>query len=152
MPRAPLKHGNAGGTSTAAGCDAPPNARRGARLQCQAPAPRAMWACCADSSSDDDDHNTSNTLFADAFVYLRSSMRWTSSWWPYLVVSLWTFSPLRNKTDLDLNPIFWLMILDATSGSEVRPRLGLKATARVDVHLCRLPHLAFGFLEGSPSV
>ena len=35
------------------------------------PAPRAMWACCADSSSDDDEHNTSDTLpllFAEAFV------------------------------------------------------------------------------------
>ena len=40
-------------------------------IRCQAPALRAMWACCADSSSDEDDHNTSNTLlllFADAFV------------------------------------------------------------------------------------
>ena len=82
-------------------------------------------------------------------LYLRTSLGWTSSWWPYPVVSLWEFSPLRNKTGLDLNPIFWLMILDATSGSEARPRLGLQATARVDVHLCRLPHVAFGSLEGS---
>ena len=37
----------------------------------QAPASRAMWACCADSLSDKDEHNTSNTLlllFAEAFV------------------------------------------------------------------------------------
>ena len=108
-----------------------------------------MWACCAGSSSDDDDHNTSNTLlllFADAFVApssrplcLRTSLRWTSSWWPYPVVSLWTFSPLRSKTGLDLNPIFWLMILDATSGSEARPRLGLWATARVALGLLKVP-------------
>ena len=40
-------------------------------LWCQAPAHRAMWACCSYSSSDDDDHNSSSTLlllFADAFV------------------------------------------------------------------------------------
>ena len=36
---------------------------------------------------------------------------------------------------------------DATSGSEA-PRLGLQATARVDVHLWRLPHVACGSLEG----
>ena len=38
--------------------------------------------------------------------------------------------------------------LDATS--EARPRLGFQATARVDVRLCRLPHLAFGSFAGSP--
>ena len=32
VPQAPLKHGNAGGTSTAAGCDATPNDRCGARF------------------------------------------------------------------------------------------------------------------------
>ena len=32
VPQAPLKHGNAGGTGTAAGCDAPPNDRCGARF------------------------------------------------------------------------------------------------------------------------
>ena len=70
MPQAPLKHGNAGGTSIAAGRDAPPNVRRSARCCLKHP-PRAMWACCADSSSDDDEHNTSNTLLllcADALV------------------------------------------------------------------------------------
>ena len=38
--------------------------------------------------------------------------------------SSWTCSPLLSKTGLDLNPIFWLTILDATSGSQARPRLG----------------------------
>ena len=37
-----------------------------------------------------------------------------------------------------LNPIIWLTILNATSGSEARPRLSLRATARVDVRLCCL--------------
>ena len=83
-------------------------------------------------------------------LHLRTSLRWTSSWRPYPLVSLWRFSPLRSKTGLDLNPIFRVTILDATSGSEPRPRLGFQATARVDVHLCRLPHLAFRSLEGSP--
>ena len=54
-------------------------------------------------------------------IYLRTSLRWTSSWWSYPVVSLWTFSPLRSKTGLDLNPIFWLTMMVATSGSEARP-------------------------------
>ena len=83
-------------------------------------------------------------------LYFRTSLRWTSSWWPYPVGSLWTFSPLRSKTGLDMNPIFWVKILDATSGFEARFRLGFWATGRVDVHLRRLPHLAFGSLEGSP--
>ena len=62
-------------------------------------------------------------------------------------MSLWAFSPLRSKTGLDLNPIFWLMFLDATSGSEARPRWCLQAIAWVDVHLRRLPHLGLGLLK-----
>ena len=68
------------------------------------------------------------------------------SWHPFLSA----FSPLRSKIGLDLNPIFWLTILDATSSSGARPRLGFQATARVNVHLCRRPHLAFESLEDSP--
>ena len=41
------------------------------------------------------------------------------------------------------------MILDVTSGSEARNRLGLQATARVDVHLCRFPHSTSVSLVGS---
>ena len=51
-------------------------------------------------------------LFAETFVA------------PALLAgSLWTLSPLRSKTGPILNPIIWLTILDATSGSEARPRL-----------------------------
>ena len=64
---------------------------------------------------------------------LRTSASWMSSWWPYLAGSPWTFSLLRSKTGPILNPTIWLTILNATSGSVARPRLGLQATARVDV-------------------
>ena len=66
-------------------------------------------------------------------------MRWTSSWWPYPVVLLWTFSSLRSKTGLDLKPISWLTILEATSGSEARPR----ARARRDVRRGHRPTSAW---------
>ena len=106
-----------------------------------------MWACCADSSSDDDDHNTSNTLlllFADAFVA------------PGLLADLSEVDELTVALScrfaLDILTIARpaSTSLDATSGSEARPRLGFQATARVDVRLCRLPHLAFGSFAGSP--
>ena len=58
-------------------------------------------------------------------------------------------SQLRSKIGLNLNPIFWITIPDATSGSEAVPRLGSQPTARVDVDLRRLPHFACGSL-GSP--
>ena len=60
VPQAPLKHGNAGGTSIAAGCDAPPSAQCG--VKCSLKPSRPVH---------DDEHNTGNTLlllFADAFV------------------------------------------------------------------------------------
>ena len=78
-------------------------------------------------------------------LYLRTSLRWTSSWWLYPVVSLWTFSPLRSKTDIDLNLIFWLTTLDATSGSEAQPHLGFWATAPLSPS-----SPCSGSLEGSP--
>ena len=138
VPQAPLKHGNAGGTSTAAGCDAPPNVRCGSRFSVKHPRPRAMWACCADSSSDDDDHSTSNTLlllFADAFVA------------PALLVD---FSEVDELT-VALSCHFALDIFTIAQQDRPRPpwmrpvvlrhgpRLGFQATARVDVCLCRLP-------------
>ena len=151
MPQAPLKRGNAGGTSIAAELDALPSCQYGVRLSLKpsrpvpcglaVPTPRPMTM-----------GTTRATLCCSCLptpslrlLYLRTSVRWTSSWWPYLADSLWTFSPLRRKTGTILNPIIWLTILDATSGSEARPRLGLQATARVDVHLFCLPH---GCLEG----
>ena len=110
-------------------------------IQCQAPAARAMWACCADSSSEDDEHNTSNTLlllFADALVApaLLADFR---DFDELIADSPWTFSPVRSRIGPFLNPIIWLTILDVISGSEARLRLGLQATARVDVHLSCLP-------------
>ena len=89
-------------------------------------------------------------LFADTSIappYLWSSLRWTSSWWLCPVASLWTLSPLRSWIGFNLNPIFWLSIPDATSGSETGPRLGSWLTARVDVHLRRLPRLGLGLLK-----
>ena len=73
--------------------------------------------------------------------FLRTSLTWTSSWWLCLVASLLTFSPSRSKIGLNLNPIFWLTIPDATSGFEARPRLGSWPTAS---------HFACGSPEGSP--
>ena len=67
-------------------------------------------------------------------LVMEDSASWTSSWWPYLSGSPWTFSPLRSRTSPILNPIIWLTILDVISGSEAWPCLGLQATARVDVH------------------
>ena len=61
VPQAPLKHGNAGGTSIAAELDALPSVECGVRFSLKPSPSRAMWAWCADSSSDDDEHNTSNT-------------------------------------------------------------------------------------------
>ena len=43
---------------------------------------------------------------------------------PCRATSPWTFSPLLSTSGLTLNLIFWLMIRDATSGSEAWPRLG----------------------------
>ena len=91
VPQVPLKHDNAGGTSTAAGCGVTPNDRCGARcsvkhqraVQCglAAPTPRPMMTtttratpCCSCSPTP-----------SSRPLYLRASLRWTSSWWPYLV-------------------------------------------------------------------
>ena len=93
--QAPPNRGNRGGTSTAAVCDAPPNDRCGPRfsvkhqraVQCglAAPTPRPMMTtttratlCCSCSPT-------------SLRLYLRTSLRWTSSWWHYPVVSPWTF-------------------------------------------------------------
>ena len=82
VPQAPLKHGNAGGTSTAAGCGATPNDRCGARfsvkhprhVQCgfAAPTPRPMMTtttratpCCSCSQTP-----------SSRPLYLRTSLRW----------------------------------------------------------------------------
>ena len=135
VPQAPLKHGNAGGTSIAAERDALPSAQRGVKFSLEpsrpvpcglaVPTPRPMMTtttratpccCCSPTPS-------------SRPLYLQTSARWTSLWRPYTVVSLWTLSPLRSKTSLDLNPIFWLLILGATSGSEARLRLGLFLTS-----------------------
>ena len=116
-------------------------------IQCRAFLHCSMLACCADTSSDDDEQNTSNTLL---LLFAPTPSSRPSSWWPCSVASLWTFSPLRSKIGLNLNPIFWLTIPGATSCSGARLRLGSQPTARVDVHLCRLPHFACLSLEGSP--
>ena len=150
--RAPPKRGNVCLTSTAARCD-DTNARCGVRfsvkisraVQCEhaAPTPRPTMTATARA-----------TLCCFCSLtppsrppYLWSSLRWTSSWWLCPVASLWTLSPLRSWIGFNVNPIFWLTIPDATSGSEAGPRLGSWLTARVDVHLRRLPRLGLGLLK-----
>ena len=70
MPQAPPKQGNAGGTSTAVGCDATPNARCGARFGVKLPC-AVQCGLAAQTSPDDDEHNTDNDallLFGHAIV------------------------------------------------------------------------------------
>ena len=66
--------------------------------------------------------------------------------------NLWHSRALLSKTGLTLHPTFWLMIPDATFGSESWSRLGSWPTAKVDVHPCRLPCVARGSLGGSLSL
>ena len=116
-----VKHGNAGVRSIAAGLDAPPNVQCGVRFSLEhprpvpcglaVPTPRPMTMsttratpCCSCSPTP-----------SLRLLYLRTSVRWTSSWWPCLVDSPWTFSPLRSKNGLNQNPIIWLTILGGTA-------------------------------------
>ena len=110
---------NAGGTSTAAGCD---RATRpfdvAADFSVKHPRPcnvgllrRPMMTttpratpCCSCSSDD----FVAPTLLADLSEVDELMVVLSCSFRP------WTLSPLRSTTGLDLNPIFWLTILDAT--------------------------------------
>ena len=130
VPQAPLKHGNAGGTSIAE-LDALPSAQCGVRCSLKpsrpvprglaVPTPRPMTMsttrgtpCCSCSPTP-----------SSHLLYLRTSASWMSSWWPSLAGSPWTFSPLLRRIGPILNPIIWLTNLDVISGSEARFRLGL---------------------------
>ena len=130
VPQAPLKHGNAGGTSIAAELDARPSVQCGVRfsLKPSRPAPCGPAVPTLRPMTMSTTRGTPRCSCLPTpslrLLYLRTSVRWTSSWWPYLVGSPWTYSPLRSKTGTILNPIIWLTILDATSGSEARPRGG----------------------------
>ena len=97
VPQPPLKHGNTRGTSIAAELDAPPSVQCGVRFSLKpsrpvpcglaVPTPRPMTMsttratrCCSCLPTP-----------SLRLHYLRTSVSWTSSWWPCFADSPWTF-------------------------------------------------------------